>query len=316
MCVWTACGKNVELPKKEERKLMWQGNPDGAGVFWTENNTVKYAKGFMKNEAFEKFLSALEKRIDLTAESVVLHYRISTTKSTSRCQTHPFPITNDIKKMGNLKGEEDVVYCHNGSMNSFYDYFRYTSDTMNFGLLNLSRMKMIDKEFYKKKMYQDWIEELTSSNKDRYNRFCFLDKNGEIHTVGDVLSDESGRIYSNKDYEFTAGWVDKYMNAYYDVKQVDLLVFGINTVYKNGVINVLEKDGSQYEHYDTITRTWNNGKYAIDKSCNVYIYDKELKSFELVEELAILDDFTTQLRADVSTLYTKEDVYTYKPFCR
>lgn len=104
---------DVKPPTKRVLKRCWRNNDDGAGyAVWdakTELWNVK--KGFM---SFRKFWKSYRTE-EITVEDVVfLHFRIGTSGEDTPELTHPFPVVDDLKKMGELNYSAADIVLHNG----------------------------------------------------------------------------------------------------------------------------------------------------------------------------------------------------------
>lgn len=280
MCTFLGKKAGMEMVSREERKLMWDTNSDGGGVMWAVDGKVHWAKGFMTFDEFEKFLMALDCKYGLKELPMVLHYRITTTKSKRPAQTHPHKITTVKEEILKLRGTDDVVFCHNGSMNSFYDYNKKLSDTQNFSLEVLGKMRMVDSEFYKKKFYIDWIESLTQSEADNYNRFIFLDKNGDLFTAGDI-TEENGYIYANLNHRVFMDYTTSYYKDLEPTLLMKLNQFSCGMFSVKDILKVVHSSGHVL---DVISKNKNADVYAIDCEGRVYKKLTHLDRYELMTD--------------------------------
>lgn len=217
MCCWVYKPKGVEMIDREEMKSIVNTNPDGIGIAYTKNGQLNFAKGFMTFDEFEKFYDKLIKVINVKDEAMLFHARITTTKSVKPFQCHPFVVTNNVEDLYKLHGTTDMLFVHNGSMQNFYSFNKKLSDTQNFDLHILSKMKQLDNKFYKKEFYLNWISDLTQKAGDSYNRFCFMDSTGYASFVGDVIKKDNGLVYANENHKFD---IRAYFNEFYDVAKV------------------------------------------------------------------------------------------------
>jgi hypothetical protein len=62
MCVICHKAKGAKMPDIRTIIDMWDDNPHGAGIMWRSGSLVKYAKGFMKQDKFLKFIKKNEKK--------------------------------------------------------------------------------------------------------------------------------------------------------------------------------------------------------------------------------------------------------------
>lgn len=115
MCVAIYKPANVKAPDLETLRYCWLANPDGAGfAMETENKNHKFVirKGFMSFEAFEKAYN----KYNLASYKgrLFLHFRIATHGGICAGNTHPFPITKDIKMLQHCNVLANNVLMHNG----------------------------------------------------------------------------------------------------------------------------------------------------------------------------------------------------------
>ena len=215
MCVIVAKKMGIELPSKKILENCFDVNPDGAGLMYVnENKKVIIEKGFMTFEAFYQKLMELDKRYDLKKKALVMHFRITTQGGTSPGNCHPFPITDDEKKLKATYLEcGNVAFAHNGiiSLYSMRDD-KGMSDTMLLSKELLYPLFNYDKKFYKRKHNQELIEEIIGTDK-----IAFLDNKENITLIGDFKKD--GELYfSNlnhkKNYNYYYNDYDYYNDNY------------------------------------------------------------------------------------------------------
>ena len=215
MCVIVAKKRGIELPSKKTLKDCFETNPDGAGLMYVnENKKIVIEKGFMTFEAFYKKLTELNKKYNLKKKALVMHFRITTQGGTSPENCHPFPITDDEKKLKATYLEcNDVAFAHNGiiSLYSMRDD-KGMSDTMLLSKELLYPLFNYNKKFYKQEHNQELIEEIIGTDK-----IAFLDNKENITLIGDFKKD--GELYfSNlnhkKNYNYYYNDYDYYNDNY------------------------------------------------------------------------------------------------------
>ena len=114
MCVIAVKPSGVEV---DDLAKFWlqncaAGNPDGAGIMYTDWENVHYHKGFMGPKALEKTLEYAEA---IPSEyPVVFHYRIATHGQVNPGTTHPFPLFGDEGSVCATKGLASGALVHNG----------------------------------------------------------------------------------------------------------------------------------------------------------------------------------------------------------
>lgn len=194
MCIICAKPANTKMPSSKYIKNMWEGNSDGAGIMWTNNNKVHIKKGFMDFKSFKRFLTKLSKTYDMYKTPLVMHFRITTHGGTKPQNTHPFPVVSNIKKLQALEICTDLGVAHNGTIK--IDNPPEISDTMAYISKRLSRIRGENGNFYKK---QDMLEKIEN---EISSKMCFLDNRGNLEFIGHFIEDE-GIKYSNTSY---LGW--------------------------------------------------------------------------------------------------------------
>ena len=213
MCVIVAKKMGIELPSKKILENCFDVNPDGAGLMYVnENKKIVIEKGFMTFEAFYKKLKELDKKYDLKKKALVMHFRITTQGGTSPENCHPFPITDDEKKLKATYLEcNDVAFAHNGiiSLYSMRDD-KGMSDTMLLSKELLYPLFNYNKKFYKQEHNQELIEEIIGTDK-----IAFLDNEEKIITIGEFKEDE-GVLYSNLNHKKNYNYYNYNYNDYYN----------------------------------------------------------------------------------------------------
>ena len=189
MCIIVNCGKN-KRPSKDTLETCWLMNSDGAGIMYNTGSNVVIQKGFMDFESFYKAF----KRVPKTSE-LVAHFRIGTSGKVSESCCHPFPMSNDYKKLGRKKMVTDIGVAHNGIVSWCTPKDRMksnVSDTMVY-IAEVMYYIPIDR-IETHKFTQDSIEETTGS------KFTVMTTNG-VTMIGDfILNKEDGCYYSNSGY--------------------------------------------------------------------------------------------------------------------
>ena len=193
MCIIAAKAAGVSMPPRETIRHMWDVNHDGAGIMYLDKGQVHIEKGFMKYKDFTKALDRLEKKLDLTATPVVMHFRITTHGGTNPENTHPFPITDSIGALKKLNITTDVGVAHNGIINAVSPR-KGLSDTAEYVAMQLAPLKKALPRFYENKHAMLLIQNAIES------KMAFLTRNGKIYTIGDFVEDE-GVLYSNESYK-------------------------------------------------------------------------------------------------------------------
>lgn len=113
MCVIVYKPMGEKKVPKRIFKECWANNSDGAGyAIWNRDHEwwdVK--KGFM---SFTKFWHAYREENVQTEDIVFIHFRIGTSGGDVPELTHPFPVCDDLEKMGELEYSAKDIVFHNG----------------------------------------------------------------------------------------------------------------------------------------------------------------------------------------------------------
>ena len=289
MCIIAAKPAGVNMPSYDTLRTMWNANNDGCGFMYVENGQVRIEKGFMKYKNFTKALQKVEQRLDLKATPMVFHFRITTHGGTSAENTHPFPITDNVKALTKPKMTTDVGVAHNGIIYSVSPR-KGLSDTMEYVATQLAPLKRAVPDFYKSKDLRHMIENAIDS------KMAFLTKDGRIYTIGEFHKDE-GILYSNYSYCSYYGryghnfdW-DSYYDDYYGFSsysskttpELDAekqpAATDVDYMYTDELMFLTEDDYVT----DAEGILTDADEFAIDASGCVYRYVPALDAFEVAE---------------------------------
>ena len=220
MCIIIAKDKIGRLPKEEELKNAFNYNDDGAGFMYVDNGKVVIDKGYMTFESFMKhYQTLLKKYNDFKNKSLVIHCRIGTSGRNTKGNTHPYPITNNVKKLKNRHlSREDIGIVHNGIIRG-YGTATGLNDTQEYISKYLYPLYKHYKNFYKNEDILYQMEMATSS------KFAILDTNDTIHYVGEFIDDDglnfSNDTYKKSYYNYNYGYNYWYGDSYNRQKDLD-----------------------------------------------------------------------------------------------
>lgn len=191
MCVIVAKQREDRLPTPKELVQCFNTNPDGAGFMYLDNGKVVIDKGYMKfNDFYGRYKSLCKKYNNFKDLPLVIHFRIGTSGGNVAKNTHPYPISNNIKDLHNLHLKCDVGVAHNGIISDYSPEGDDYNDTAEYIMSWMYNVTKFDKKFYARRYYRDMIRQMT------YSRFAFLDKDGDIYLVGD-FKEVDGLSFSN-----------------------------------------------------------------------------------------------------------------------
>lgn len=207
MCIIAYSPKGSTI-KEETIRIMFKGNPDGAGLMWkpSEFGPVEIRKGFFKVEDLIKAYN----EIPVECEKAI-HCRIATSGKVSVACCHPFPVRSKADAMMEARDRAEIALMHNGMINyctPVQGMKSPYSDSMLFAKRFLYPLaKQLDQE-----CIQELIENSTTS------RLLIMRQGKETLTLGDWKF-EDGVYYSNGNYKerpvTTYGnWWNNYYGGY------------------------------------------------------------------------------------------------------
>ena len=193
MCIICVSKPGCEQPSVKTLRTMFLLNPHGAGYMVARGGKVFIHKGFMN---IEEFLNAVRRERFTAADSVVYHFRISTQAGVNPEMTHPFPLSNQPRRMLALDMTCRCGVAHNGIIRLTSDptntRFSDTAVFITDYLTNIIR-KPAD---LRNQERLDTIYRLAQS------KFAIMDGSGYTATVGEFINNR-GILYSNRSY---TGW--------------------------------------------------------------------------------------------------------------
>ena len=189
MCIisYVPSGKTIS---EETIKIMFKGNPDGAGIMWkpTFKSAVQIKKGFMKVEDLIKAFNEIPTECERA-----IHCRIATAGKVSVACCHPFPVRPKVSAMRLSEDTAEIALMHNGVIsyaNPVLGLKADYSDSMNFAAKYLYPLRhQLDKEYV-----QTLIEESTPS------RLLIMREGADTIMLGNWKY-EGGVYYSNGNYK-------------------------------------------------------------------------------------------------------------------
>lgn len=185
MCIIAVKPSSKQMFDDAIIKQMFFRNRDGAGLMWTEDETVHFKKGFM---TVQEILDFVHSR-NWDGVPVVLHFRIGTAGPNNGLNCHPYPIWQSNR----LEGECDLCMAHNGILSSYNPPFgSKINDTQVFVNKVLSNLP---EGFLESKGIRHLIRKDIGTS-----RLCFLSKTGKITRFGTWVEDD-GYFFSNDSYK-------------------------------------------------------------------------------------------------------------------
>ena len=285
MCIIVASPIESEIPSKKILENCYKNNPDGFGFSYNHEGKVYIEKGYMDFEEGYNRLMEVDKQINLKDKGVLMHYRISTSGLVNQGNTHPYPISNDIKQLRQLEQVIDIAVVHNGIISKYIPKEdNGVNDTQLFIKDFLYNIYQNDNNFLSKK------ETLTKIEKEVGSKLAFLDKDGNITFVGKFIEEEDGCYYSNSSYSYGSYY-------YYPDEEFDEnFILGDLTIYSGLTLDLAEfyeilgelyivPDGEVIDlgfGYELIAQ---NAMYGIDSFSNVFCIDYNSYMIEFLGEI-------------------------------
>lgn len=206
MCLIVAKPKGVKMPKRKRIRDWFESHPDGFGLAFQHNGSVRILKGALTiEEAFEildKMVYYLGSKSPREVD-VIMHFRVATAGVITPANCHPFPITAEQEKLGSLDLLSENALAHNGMITG-YGYTTYTYKGGVFGYTEPTGTKTDTQKFIEDYLValgkhlwlpavQALIEKCTSS------KFAILSNIGIVY-IGQFI-EENGLKFSNIGYK-------------------------------------------------------------------------------------------------------------------
>lgn len=251
MCIIIAKDKIGRLPTEAELRNSFNYNSDGAGFMYVDNGKVVIDKGYMNCDAFiKRYNTLLNKYNNFNNKSLVIHCRIGTSGKNNKGNTHPYPITDDVKKLRTKHlTSENIGIAHNGIIHG-YGTVTGLNDTQEYISKFLYPLYRHYKDFYKNNDMLYQMKLATNS------KFVILDKTDTLYYVGE-FTDDKGLKFSNTSYRYS------YYTSY---------SYGYNKTYNNDYKYDYKYDYDKYGSYKY--------DYDDDDEYEYYGYNKYIDDYK------------------------------------
>jgi hypothetical protein len=196
MCIIIVKNKKVEMPSDSILQNCWKNNHDGAGFMYHDRATgeVVIEKGFMKLKHLKKALKAHKFGIE---DTVAIHFRYATAGGISKANTHPFPLSKNVKELRQTTFRTKSAMVHNGMLGAgkgnLSDTMIFVRDILSDPLIhnNLSRSAVLQLLGY-----------YMGNGKSGYgNRIAVMTKEKVTLLGATWIEEDDGLWYSNSDYK-------------------------------------------------------------------------------------------------------------------
>lgn len=196
MCIIIVKNSGIDLPDKEILKRCWNKNPHGAGFMFNNNNKIIIKKGFMSYENFYENLLRNDKQYRLKNQSVVFHFRISTSGLIDKGNCHPYPLTNDSIYLRKTNLRCSIGIAHNGIIQEYNHKDSVLNDTQLF-IKNIIYDLISNTKigYYKSEVFKKIMESMIDDS-----RLAIMNGNGEVVKIGRWY-EENGLFFSNIGYK-------------------------------------------------------------------------------------------------------------------
>ena len=119
MCVIVHKPSGEPMLNEDDIRKMFVSNSDGVGIaVKTKNKRWDVSKGHMVLAGFLIQLNKMASKYNLTNTDVILHFRLGTSGLNKPGNCHPFPITNNIKRLRECTYSASWIAAHNGVIGS------------------------------------------------------------------------------------------------------------------------------------------------------------------------------------------------------
>lgn len=197
MCIILSCKPGV-LPSYEMIETCFEHNPDGAGYMTSDGVCVHGYKGIMDPvNLYNRIIALAGKK-----QPLVLHFRIGTSGGLGGDVTHPYPVTNSLKKLHALKWTAPYGIAHNGVLPYGSDDARHISDTIAFIKSDCFTIKKDPRTISSGGLTVSSGAKKKLAGKTRGSRLCIMDKTGRVRLIGDGWREAApGIMASNGSYK-------------------------------------------------------------------------------------------------------------------
>lgn len=196
MCVIVYKEQGQEFPSKQILSNCYDNNSDGCGYMYAYKGNVYIKKGFMR---FHDFWQSLKDTRALYGDNLayIMHFRISTQGGVRKDCCHPYPLSDKMDDLRQLRFKSEIGIAHNGIISLTSTYYNKTityNDTMEF-ITDYLSLIIKRKDYYKDKDTLLLIERLCGS------RLAILDGKGHCELIGKGWVNDGGIWYSNNSYK-------------------------------------------------------------------------------------------------------------------
>lgn len=285
MCIIIAKEKKVGLPTYKQLLNSFEYNNDGAGFMYINKGKVVIDKGYMTWKKFYKRYQKLCRKFNnFENQSLIMHFRIGTSSGNTPENTHPYPISSNVKDLHKTYITCDLGMVHNGIISDYTpkDRFSTTNDTQEFILNYVSTLYKHYPKFYKDKYIMNGMNDITNS------KLAFMDTSGYIYYVGNFI-EENGVKFSNSSYEdwdklyyptLNYGTIKSNTSYYDDEKEEELIALESNWFVEydgkweevgNRVMSYDVMSGKLYEYVGGQKELINDNAIVYDE-CYDYVY--------------------------------------------
>ena len=188
MCIIAYKPNGINMPSDDILKECWIENPDGAGFMYKiGSERVVISKGYMD---FDEFLDAIHTQAFTARDEVVMHFRIGTSGGNIPANTHPFPISHDLRDLKKLQFVTDRAMAHNGVFGAGE---KRNSDTQVYV------RDVLGRKHVQNNLGTDHIRSMIETTTKGSKVIIF--REGEWDLYGDWKTDANGVKYSNNTYD-------------------------------------------------------------------------------------------------------------------
>ena len=322
MCILAIKPKGVAPISQERLKIMYEYNPDGAGIAFARKGKIYVIKGLM---TLAEFLLAAEKI--KPSDTALYHARISTGGGVCAELTHPYLICDDYKSMKKLKYETTGnIFAHNGIFSEF-NAKSGVNDSMQFCLNYLKPLDTL-KRASGGSLLDDDLRPVLSKLCGYASRIALLDARGNYAIYGSGWEYDEGVFFSNETYKKRKSYYYQYGNFWKQTKYPTSATTSTppkeapkaqeapKESAQNADVIVIEKDhknaGEQAK-----TPSTDKPEYKKPKTPKEYDYTRDVReivkdtTLDDIAELKENDRYFAQLLKDNEFCMTEREIYAY-----
>lgn len=205
MCLIIGKPEGAKLPKGKDLRTFFHNHPDGFGVSFQYEDTVRTIKGAMAASDMFALLDKVRKAIfpkRIEDIDLVMQWRRAVTGSICEKYCHPFPVTSIQQELDSLDVTSKLALAHNGVI---WDYsVKSKKFSSHSPIADINDAQEFIKDYIVhlgRSLFNRTVQHLIESYTD--SKFAILSTR-KIYYIGD-FEEENGCFYSNMFHTYGNG---------------------------------------------------------------------------------------------------------------